>query len=93
MQSVGQFQMQINRQQSSENSKQLKNNEALYTRLNSRLMSLRKRYRDLAIQKELTGKLSAKEEVRLARLSSGIQRLDKAYKKVDGTMGIHNRNV
>lgn len=64
-----------------------------YNKVNEGLNSLAKRYRDLAIRKELGEKLSLKEELRLVRLSELVKKYDKTLKDVDAQMGRHNRNV
>jgi len=67
--------------------------QSAYNRVNTWLTRLRNEYRDLAIKKELGTQLTAKEEFRYSVLEKRINSYDSALKKVDSTMGIHNRNV
>jgi len=67
--------------------------ESRYLRLNKVLGRLKAEYRELGIKKELNGKLTLKEEKRLALLTSRTQKLDAAFKKVDAGMGNYQRNV
>ena len=64
-----------------------------YARVNSWLGKLRNEYRDLAIKKELGVTLTSKEEFRYGVLEKRIQTYDNALKKVDASMGNHQRNV
>lgn len=67
--------------------------ESRYARVNQWLSKLRSEYRDLAIKKELNNSLSEKEETRMNNLQKRIETYDSALKKVDATMGLHQRNV
>lgn len=67
--------------------------ESRYARVNSWLNKLRNEYRDLAIKKELGLQLTAKEEFRYGTLEKRITSYDSALKKVDASMGNHQRNV
>jgi hypothetical protein len=67
--------------------------QSAYSRVNGWLGKLRNEYRDLAIKKELGAKLTAKEEFRYSVLEKRINSYDSALKKVDSTMGMHQRNV
>lgn len=64
-----------------------------YARVNGFLGKLRSEYRDLAIKKELGAQLTAKEEFRYSVLEKRINTYDSALKKVDVSMGNHQRNV
>jgi hypothetical protein len=64
-----------------------------YNKVQAGLTSLSDRYRDLAIKKEMGETLSAKEEIRLARLQSLTLKYDAALKSVDVSMGRHQRKV
>lgn len=64
-----------------------------YARVNSWLGKLRNEYRDLAIKKELGVTLTSKEEFRYGVLEKRIQAYDTTLKKVDASMGNHQRNV
>jgi hypothetical protein len=67
--------------------------ESVYSRVNQKLGKLRSEYRDLAVRKELGADLTEKEERRYANLQKRIELYDTVLKKVDGTMGLHQRNV
>jgi hypothetical protein len=67
--------------------------DSIYMRFNDKLKRTRDEYRDLAIRKEAFNNLSTKEEVKLATLEKRVGYYDKALKKVDATMGLHQRNV
>ncbi len=76
--------------------KQIQNEEklqSLYNKAQVKLNGLTNEYRDLAIKKELTNKLSGDEEKRYNFLQQKITRYDQALKTVDATMGKHQRNV
>lgn len=64
-----------------------------YARVNSWLGKLQKEYRDLAIKKELNGKLTDDEIRRMTNIEGRMQAYDKALKKVDESMGLHRRKV
>lgn len=85
-------QEQLNRQTEREIKNQTKLQGA-YSRINGWLGNLRKEYRDLAIRKEVLNNLSKDEERRMLTLEKRINRYDSALKKVDATMGNHQRNV
>ena len=67
--------------------------DSIYMRFNDKLKKTRDEYRDLAIRKEAFNNLNAKEEIKLATLEKRVQYYDSALKKVDATMGMHQRNV
>lgn len=67
--------------------------DSIYMRFNDKLKRTRDEYRDLAIRKEAFNNLSTKEEVKLATLEKRVGYYDRALKKVDATMGLHQRNV
>jgi hypothetical protein len=67
--------------------------DSIYMRFNDKLKRTRDEYRDLAIRKEAFNNLSTKEEIKLATLEKRVGYYDKALKKVDATMGMHQRNV
>jgi hypothetical protein len=85
-------QEQLNRQTEREIKNQTRL-ESRYARVNSWLGKLRKEYRDLAIKKELGINLTTKEEFRYATLEKRITTYDNALKKVDASMGNHQRHV
>lgn len=64
-----------------------------YMKQQARLTLLRKTYRDLAIRKELNGKLSKREEFQLKRTHRELLRKERALRRVDAQMKITNRNV
>ena len=67
--------------------------QSAYSRVNGWLGKLRNEYRDLAIKKELNGKLTDAEITRMTNIEGRMQSYDNALKKVDASMGNHQRNV
>lgn len=67
--------------------------QSAYSRVNGWLGKLRNEYRDLAIKKELNGKLTDAEITRMINIEKRMQSYDKALKKVDESMGLHQRKV
>ena len=67
--------------------------DSIYMRFNDKLKRTRDEYRDLAIRKVAFNNLNAKEELRLATLEKRVVQYDRALKKVDASMGMHQRNV
>lgn len=67
--------------------------QSAYSRVNGWLGKLRNEYRDLAIRKELNGKLTDAEITRMQNIEVRMQSYDAALKKVDASMGNHQRNV
>ena len=67
--------------------------DSIYMRFNDKLKRTRDEYRDLAIRKVALNNLNAKEELRLATLEKRVGQYDRALKKVDASMGMHQRNV
>jgi hypothetical protein len=67
--------------------------QSAYSRVNGWLGKLRNEYRDLAIKKELNGKLTDAEITRMQNIESRMVAYDNALKKVDASMGNHQRNV
>ena len=67
--------------------------QSAYSRVNGWLGKLRSEYRDLAIKLELTGKLTDAEIKRMINIEGRMQSYDNALKKVDASMGNHQRNV
>jgi len=65
----------------------------MYNKVQAKLNALNNEYKNLAIQKELSGKLSDKEASRYEFLSGKITKYDQALKAVDGQMGKYTRNV
>lgn len=66
---------------------------SLYSTVDRKLANMVKTYRDLAIRKELTGKLSKDEQRDYDHLAKKIQYYDTALKNVDATTGKYQRNV
>jgi len=67
--------------------------QSAYSRVNGWLGKLRSEYRDLAIKKELNGKLTDAEIRRMQNIEVRMTSYDNALKKVDASMGNHQRNV
>jgi hypothetical protein len=65
----------------------------LYNKVQQKLNVLSNEYKALAVQKELTGKLTDKEAQRYDFLQGKIQKYDATLKAVDATMGKYQRNV
>jgi hypothetical protein len=65
----------------------------LYNKVQQKLNVLSNEYKALAVQKELTGKLTDKEAQRYDFLQGKIQKYDATLKAVDATMGKYTRNV
>ena len=65
----------------------------LYQKEEVRLTRLSRKYADLALKKQLNGKLSKKEELELRRTKRALDKKYNALKKVDAAMGRHSRNV
>jgi len=71
----------------------LEASQSLYNKVQQKLNALNNEYKNLAIQKELTGKLTDSEAKRYEFLSGKITKYDQALKVVDGQMGKYQRNV
>lgn len=67
--------------------------ESTYHRVDGWLKKLRNEYQELAIKKQLSGKATDEEIKRMTTLEGRIKTYDGALKKVDETMGKHNRKV
>jgi hypothetical protein len=65
----------------------------IYNKVQAKLNSLSNEYRNLAVKKELTGKLTDAEAKRYDFLSSRITKYDNTLKAVDASMGKYQRNV
>ena len=65
----------------------------MYNKVQQKLNALNNEYKNLAIQKELTGKLTDSEAKRYDFLSGKITKYDQALKAVDAQMGKYQRNV
>jgi len=65
----------------------------LYNKVQAKLNTLSNEYKNLAVQKELTGKLTNDEAKRYDFLLGKITKYDTTLKAVDATMGKHQRNV
>jgi len=66
---------------------------SVYSKVDKKLSDMVKRYRELAIRKELGAKLTDKEAKDMDFLASKIQKYDTALKNVDATTGKYQRNV
>ena len=72
---------------------ELKRTEGLYNRVQRGINSVKQRYRELAVRKELNGKLSQKEIIELGKLEAKLNKYQTALKKVDAGMGVYTRSV
>ncbi len=64
-----------------------------YQKQQVKLTRLNRAYADLALKKQLNGKLSKQEERLLRRTKIALDKKDRALKKVDAQMGKNNRHV
>ena len=64
-----------------------------YERASSKLIILRRRYKDLATQQELGNKLTRSQVKELKRLGVEASKLDRALKKIDNAVGQNTRSV
>jgi len=65
----------------------------VYSKVQQKLNTLNNEYRNLAVKKELSGKLTDAEAKRYDYLSSRITKYDTTLKAVDASMGKYQRNV
>lgn len=82
-----------NKKERRQEARDLARASSLYDRVDIKLRKTSEEYRDLAIKKELNGKLDKDELRRLPLLERRLQRYDTMLKKVDGITGKHTRNV
>lgn len=73
--------------------KLLERTQGLYNQVQRGINSVTKEYQNLALRKELGGKLSAKEIVSLGQLEAKLNKYQNALKQVDANIGKHQRNV
>jgi len=71
----------------------LEKTTGLYNRIQQAINKVTKKYQDLAVRKQLGGKLSAKEERQLISLQAKLLKYNNALKKVDSQIGRNQRNV
>ncbi|CAB4136415.1 hypothetical protein UFOVP584_6 [uncultured Caudovirales phage] len=71
----------------------LEASQQLYNKVQQKLNALSNEYKNLAIKKELSGKLTDAEAKRYDFLSSKITKYDTTLKAVDASMGKYQRNV
>jgi len=81
------------RKETNEYNRQLRIGTGLYAKVNAAVQKVSKRYNDLALRQELSGKLSAKETRELERLTAKLGKYQGALAKVDANIGKYNRNV
>jgi hypothetical protein len=65
----------------------------IYNKVQAKLNALSNEYRNLAVKKELSGKLTDAEAKRYDYLSGRITKYDNTLKAVDASMGKYQRNV
>jgi len=82
------YEKQLQREQ-----QRLERTQGLYNKVQRGLNSVKKEYQDLAVRKELDGKLSKEQEIQLARLEAKLTKYNSALKKVDSNIGNYQRNV
>ena len=71
----------------------LEKTTGLYNRVQIAINKVTKKYQDLAVRKQLGGKLSAKEEKQLISLQAKLLKYNNALKQVDAQVGRSQRNV
>jgi hypothetical protein len=71
----------------------LEASQNVYNKVQQKLNALQNEYKALAVQKELTGKLTDKESQRYDFLAGKITKYDTTLKAVDASMGKYQRNV
>lgn len=67
--------------------------QSVYNKVQQKLNALNLEYRELAIQKEITGRLTDAESKRYTFLEGKIRKYDTTLKTVDASMGRYTRNV
>jgi len=67
--------------------------QSLYNKVQAKLNALSNEYKQLAVQKELTGRLTDAESKRYDFLAGKITKYDTTLKAVDASMGKYQRNV
>lgn len=87
-QAFNKYERQLQREE-----KQLEKTRGLYNRVQQAINKVTKQYQDLALRKQLNGKLSADEEKRLASLQAKLLKYNGALKQVDAQIGRNQRNV
>ena len=71
----------------------LNKTQGLYNKVQAGINNLTRQYNDLALRKELNGKLSDEEIITLGKLEAKLSKYQGALKRVDANIGKHNRNV
>lgn len=79
--------------QSAKEQARLAASQNIYNKVQLKLNQLSNEYKALAVQKELTGRLTETEAKRYEFLQGKIQKYDATLKAVDATMGKYQRNV
>ncbi|NRA92161.1 MAG: hypothetical protein HRU26_05655 [Psychroserpens sp.] len=87
-QAFDKYEKQLEREQ-----RLLNRTQGLYNKVQRGINEVTRKYQDLAVRKELNGKLSAEEEITLGRLEAKLLKYQTALKKVDANIGKHTRNV
>lgn len=86
---------QRNKEEASELREQtrLAKTQGLYNKVQAGINKLTTEYNNLAIRKELNGRLTAEETVKLGALEAKLNKYQGALKRVDASIGKHQRNV
>lgn len=82
------YERQLQREQ-----KRLERTEGLYNRVQRGVNKVTLQYQQLAIKKELNGRLTEEESIELGQLETKLNRYNTALKNVDARIGKHTRNV
>lgn len=73
--------------------KALERTTGLYNKVQAGINSLTKRYNDLAVRRELNGKLTDSEVMELGKLEAKLNKYQGVLKRVDANIGKNQRNV
>ena len=89
------YEKQLARQEKAEIREQtrLAKTQGLYNKVQAGINKLTTEYNNLAIRKELNGRLTAEETVKLGALEAKLNKYQGALKRVDASIGKHQRNV
>lgn len=72
---------------------ELAKTQGLYNKVQTGVSNLSKRYNDLALRKELNGKLTIKEQIELTKLETKLNKYSAALNRVDSGITRHSRSL
>ena len=87
-QAFDKYERQLEREQ-----RALNRNAGLYNRIQRGINNLTREYNDLAVKRELNGRLTEEEVLRLSQLEGKLNKYQTALKKVDSNIQKYGRNV